>query len=71
MTNRCARKEELIVEVQRHLDRLSDLARKESQLIGAEDEEAWMAVDREIEIELGAKERCLGALKEHREKHGC
>ena len=57
--------------VQGHLLRLSELARKEAGLIGARDEGEWMAVDREIELDLGEKERSLGALREHQKEHGC
>ena len=53
-----------------HLMRLSDLAREEATLI-SKPNGRWLAVDKEIELELGEKERALGALRQHREDHGC
>ena len=67
----CRRQQELIAAVQKHLLRLAALARTESEVISGESENAWMAVDREIENELGEKERAMGALKQHRAEHGC
>ena len=71
MSGPCTRQQELIEEVQRHLIRLSELAREEAGLIGSKDDTKWLAIDQEIERELGAKERCLGALREHRDQHDC
>jgi len=32
---------------------------------------SWKAIDQQIELEIGEKERCIGALNEHRREHGC
>ncbi len=66
----CLRQQELIAEVQRHLVRLAQLARAESELISG-DSEAWLEIDKEIELQIGEKERSMGALRQHREEHGC
>ncbi len=67
----CTRQQQLIAEVQRHLIRLSELALQEASVITRKDDNTWLAIDKQIEHELGEKERCLGALREHREEHGC
>jgi hypothetical protein len=67
----CVRQQELIEQVQQHLIRLSELARREASLVATEEEAVWLAVDKEIENELGEKERALGALREHQREHGC
>ncbi|MBZ5581852.1 MAG: hypothetical protein LAQ30_06535 [Acidobacteriia bacterium] len=66
----CLRQQALIAEVQRHLVRLAQLARAEAELVGGPSD-AWLAVDKEIELEIGEKERSMGALRQHREEHGC
>jgi hypothetical protein len=67
----CTRQQELIAEAQTHLIRLAELARQESEAIANRNENVVLAIDKEIENALGAKERSLGALHEHREEHGC
>jgi len=67
----CERQQALIAKVQMHLTRLSDLAREEAGLIANPNSDRWIVVDKEIELELGEKERTLGALRQHREEHGC
>ena len=71
MSGPCARQQELIEQVQRHLIRLSELAREEVGIVGPQGRTKWLAIDQEIERELGEKERSLGALQEHRKEHGC
>ncbi len=66
----CLRQQELIAGVQRHLARLAQLARAEEELI-SDRSEAWLAIDKEIEMEIGEKERAMGALRQHRREHGC
>ena len=71
MEGPCARQQQLIAEVQRHLARLTELAHEEAEALQVSGSEKWLTIDREIEFELGEKERTLGALKGHREEHGC
>ena len=71
MDRHCARRDELIAEVQGHLIRLAELARQEVELVAEGSNNAWRAVDKEIENVIGEKERSLGALVEHRKEHGC
>ena len=67
----CSRQEDLIAETQRHLIRLAELAKRESEAIATRDESLILALDQDIENTLGLKERALGALHEHRKEHGC
>ena len=67
----CERQEELVAETQRHLIRLSELAKQESEAIASRNENLILALDQDIENTLGLKERALGALHEHRKEHGC
>ena len=67
----CVRQEELVAETQRHLIRLAELARQESEAIATRNEALILAIDQDIENTLGLKERALGALHEHRNVHGC
>jgi len=71
MQGPCERQQELIAEVQRHLQRISELSKKEVGVIAKGIHSEWLALDKEIEAELGEKERSLGSLKEHQEEHGC
>ena len=67
----CLRQEELVHETQRHLIRLAELAKQESEAIASRNESLILALDQDIENTLGLKERALGALSEHRKEHGC
>ena len=67
----CLRQQELIHETQRHLIRLAELAKQESEAIASRNESLILALDQDIENTLGLKERALGALHEHRSVHGC
>jgi hypothetical protein len=53
------------------LSRLAELAHEQQIAIREGSEERIMAVDQRIELTLGEKERALGALRQHRQEHGC
>jgi len=67
----CPRREALVDETQEALMKLADLARRQAEALRAGSDNLVMAIDHEIENTLGAKERALGALREHRQQHGC
>ena len=67
----CARQQELNEEVQRHLKRIAELAHAEVDALQDRHTNLWLKLDKEIELEIGEKERCIGALNEHRREHGC
>ena len=71
MNGQCQQKDELIQKVQQHLLRLAELAKREAKIIRDTEDVIWLAIDKEIENEIGSKERCLGALKQHQKEHGC
>ncbi len=56
-------------EVERHLEHISEVSREQAVALARHDE-AWAdRLDRELEKTMGAKERSLGALKEHWHEH--
>ncbi|HXS95975.1 MAG TPA: hypothetical protein VN736_15325 [Candidatus Limnocylindrales bacterium] len=67
----CLLKQQLIDGVQKHLIRLSELAKDAAEALRMQDDMRVDETDREIERELGAKERAMGALREHAREHGC
>ena len=67
----CLRQQDLIGAVQQHLLRLAELARADADAVKIADLELALKIDKQIEEELGSKERAMGALKQHREEHGC
>lgn len=67
----CNKQQELLGEVQRHLVHLSELAHAEAELVKSRRGDAGIVVDKEIEETMGRKERAIGALRQHREEHGC
>jgi len=67
----CLIKQQLIEVVQKHLIRLSELAKDAAEALRMHDDARVDETDRQIERELGAKERAMGALREHAREHGC
>ncbi|HWD00395.1 MAG TPA: hypothetical protein VG456_26745 [Candidatus Sulfopaludibacter sp.] len=67
----CARQQELIEEARMHLLRISELTRIIAAAVDEGDDTRLDQLDKEVEMELGYKERAMGALYEHRREHGC
>jgi hypothetical protein len=67
----CQRQQELMKKVQDHLIRISDLTRSIAQALANGNENLAAELDKQVDLELGAKERGMGALHEHRREHGC
>ena len=67
----CLRQQEIMAEVQSHLLRISELTRNISQALTDGNESLAASLDKEVDLELGRKERGMGALYEHRKEHGC
>ena len=67
----CPAQQELIERVQDHLAKLTELMRFASVALANHQENTSMEIDRQIEAEIGEKERAMGALNEHRHDHGC
>ena len=67
----CERQRELTIHVHHHLIRISELSRAAADAVVNRYENLARELDVQLEDELGAKERALGALQEHRKEHGC
>jgi hypothetical protein len=50
---------------------LAELMHREREAIATESENTLLAIDHEIELAVGEKERAMGALRQHRQDHGC
>jgi hypothetical protein len=61
----------LMGKVQQHLIRLAELSRATADAKSDRNDNLARELDHEVENELGAEERALGALRHHREEHGC
>ena len=72
MSNQPCREQQSLIEcVQEHLLRIADLSRDTAQAVASRNENLTRELDSQVEQELGAKERALGALRQHRHEHGC
>ena len=67
----CLRQQELIEDVQRHLIRISELTRSIAEALANGNESFAAELDKEVDLELGLKERGMGALHQHRKEHCC
>lgn len=70
MTQRCERCAELFNQVAGVLDELISLTTAQSEAFKAGDMVRFARLDKELENTVGSKERCIGALREHRREHG-
>ena len=68
---KCAQYSTLQSEVEEILDRLTKLTTLQLESFRERDYEAFMKLDRELELVVGKKERFLGALRQHAKEHGC
>ena len=67
----CKEQQELIETVQQHLLRIAELSRATADAVAHRNENMTRELDQETEQEIGKKERSLGALRQHRQDHGC
>jgi phage shock protein A len=67
----CPERQRLMGKVQQHLIRIAELSHAAADALANGNENLVREVDSLVEHELGAKERALGALRQHREEHGC
>ena len=71
MSEMCKRQEELREEVYRILTEIDTINRGQMEALASGDDEQLMALDKKLELKFGEKERCFGALFQHRDEHGC
>ena len=67
----CAEHDRLFKEAHEHLMKLNLLTGRQLEVFDSGDNDAFMKIDREVELALGEKERRIGALRQHDEEHGC
>jgi hypothetical protein len=67
----CPQQQELMADVQRHLMEISKLTRAVAEALADGNENTAAALDKQVDIELGKKERAMGALHQHRKEHKC
>jgi hypothetical protein len=67
----CPEQVRLMVKVQQHLMRIAELSHAAADAAANRNENLVREIDKQIENELGANERALGALHQHRKEHGC
>src|SRR5690349_6788133 len=56
--------------VEEHLENLRRLTDQQLRAFRIKDQNAFTRLDKEVEQELGAKERAISALRQHAEEHG-
>jgi hypothetical protein len=67
----CLQQQKLMVEVQDHLIKISELTRAVAEALANGNENLAAELDKQVDLELGMKERGMGALHQHRKEHGC
>jgi len=67
----CPSQQELLAKARGHLMRISELARSVAEALAIGDEDRAAELDKQIDLELGMKERAMGAIHQHRKDHGC
>jgi hypothetical protein len=67
----CPDRQELTADVQNHLMQISQLARAVAEALANGNENFATELDKQVDLELGKKERAMGALHQHRKEHGC
>jgi phage shock protein A len=67
----CPERQRLMGKVQQHLTRIAELSHAAADAVANGNENLVRDLDKLVENELGAKDRALGALRQHREGHGC
>jgi hypothetical protein len=67
----CQKQQELSDHVQQILIHIADLSRATADAVKDRNENLVRELDKLLETKIGAKERALGALGQHRQEHGC
>jgi hypothetical protein len=67
----CVQRKGIQLEAHQALQRLIDLTKKQIDALHANDQQRLTALDKELELAFGEKERCFGALWQHMRDHGC
>jgi len=67
----CPQQQLLLKSVQKHLIRIATLSSAATDALINRNESLLRRLDRQVEDEVGEKDLACGALRQHREEHGC
>jgi hypothetical protein len=67
----CEKYSELETEVRKTLQKLKELTEAQLAVFRARDQAEFIRLDKELEKTMGAKERVIGAFREHAHEHDC
>jgi hypothetical protein len=67
----CLEQQRLMAAVQAHLLTIAELSRRTADAVAHRNENLTRELDLQVEKAIGEKERALGALRQHRQDHGC
>jgi hypothetical protein len=70
MAHECPRCAELSADADEILKKLNTITTDQLAAFRRRDDPAFMRLDKELELTIGAKERTIGSLREHRREHG-
>jgi hypothetical protein len=68
---KCPEYDRLHAEVERVLGNLAQVTMLLLELFRSEDLNGVHRLDKELELTVGEKERCIGALRQHVKEHNC
>ena len=68
---RCAQRRELQDSAEEALQRIRELSAAQIEALRAGDNARLLALDKDLELAVGDKERRFGALQQHTVEHGC
>jgi len=71
MAKKCEERDRLFAEAENVLGNLAQVSTLLLEIFRSKDLTAVNRLDRELELTVGEKERCLGALRQHMKEHGC
>lgn len=71
MNAHCPTKQDLLEQTEAVLSRISELSSLQLKAVHEQDHAKMMSFDKELENRVGEKERLFGALRQHRNDHGC
>jgi hypothetical protein len=69
--NKCSQRTLLQTEANGVLEKLVKLTKAQLEAFNAQRQDEFMRLDKELETTIGAKERVIGAVRQHIKEHGC
>jgi hypothetical protein len=68
---KCPELARLQAEVENVLGNLAQITTLQLELFRTQKMEDWKRIDKQLELTVGEKERCIGALRQHIKEHNC